>query len=70
MGPKDPVLRLFQFVPMHVGVFQIGNFAGYLAGGADRGIGLLVEYGPVPSPKYKFMGYLNIEEFYQIGPGA
>jgi hypothetical protein len=58
----------FQFVPMHVGVFlgAVGSFGGYLAGGADRGgIGLLSwSMGPVPPPKYKFMGYLNIEEFY------
>ena len=58
----------FQFVPMHVGVFlgAVGSFGGYLAGGADRGgVGLLSwSMGPIPPPKYKVMGYLNIEEFY------
>jgi hypothetical protein len=75
-GPQGiQTCDFFQFVPMHVGVFlgAVGNFADYLAGGADRGgVGLLSwSTGPIPPPKYKFMGYLNIEEYYSsIGPGS
>jgi hypothetical protein len=68
-GPEEiQSCDFFQFYPNHVGVFlgAVGSFAGYLQGGADRqGVGLLSwSMGPIPPPKYKFMGYLNIDEYY------
>ena len=61
----------FQLIPNHVGVLLdfSGNVAEYLAGGADTKTNGRIAWSRdyVPPAKYKFWGYLNIEEYYSSG---